>query len=244
MNEFRIFRALGLSFKAWFVNFIPFTLIAAVVYSPVIWWMVQLEPEAATSIEQFIKHSFEYPIYGLLALSTLLAPMLTYRVIQDLNGTKVSILTSVRFGVRGILPALFLAAITFAVQWIPAGGIVAAILTCIWFVAAPAAVGEQLGPFAAFSRSSELTRGRRWGIFGMTILLNIAVVILLLGWFIPTLQDGGFKTMAEIRNATVLILCVFAAYQMLVGIVEAVSYALLRQDKEGVSNAELARIFD
>ena len=38
MNEFRLGNALGLNFKSWFKNFIPFTLIAAVIYAaPIIW---------------------------------------------------------------------------------------------------------------------------------------------------------------------------------------------------------------
>jgi hypothetical protein len=35
-----------------------------------------------------------------------------------------------------------------------------------------------------------------------------------------------------------------AVIQMLVGLAEAVSYVLLRQDKDGVSHAELAKIFE
>lgn len=249
MNDFRVFRALGLSFKAWFVNFIPFTLIAAVLYAPVIWWVVTVDLTKARSLEDVVDKGFTYPFYGLFALSALVAPLLTYRVIQDLNGTRVSIWTSIQFGFRGILPAIILAVISFVLGQIPFGSIASAILTCFWFVATPAAVGERLGPFAALSRSAELTSGRRWGIFGMTFLMGLVLVGILMLWFVPKLNainsgESPEVLLAEIRHGVIVFICIFGAYQLLLGITQAVSYALLRQDKEGVSNEELARIFD
>src|SRR5438477_1948810 len=101
MKQFRIFRALGLSFKAWFSNFIPFTLLAAVLYAPVVIWLARFDAGDITDGEALVNAYFGRPIYVLIALSTLLAPMITYRVIQDLNGHKVSMLTSMKFGVRG-----------------------------------------------------------------------------------------------------------------------------------------------
>ncbi|MBA3394167.1 MAG: hypothetical protein H0T89_16080 [Deltaproteobacteria bacterium] len=244
MQEFKIFRALGLSFKSWFRNFIPFTLIAAVLYSPVILWLATIDLSATRSVEDLLNDVFVRPIYALVGLSALLAPMLTYRVIQELNGTKVSMMASVKFGMRGILPAILLAVLTNVAQLVPMGGIISAIITCIWFVAAPAAVAEQLGPVTAFTRSSELTRGRRWGIFGLTFLIGLALVALLMAWVIPMFEKSEADLMSTMRQSAIMFVVTMGIFQMFTGIVQAVSYALLRLDKEGVTHEELAKVFE
>ena len=244
MEQFKISRALGLSFKSWFRNFIPFTLLAAVLYSPLAIWFAAFDLESATDRQDVFNTVFMYPIYFTIGVSTLLPPLLTYRVIQELNGTTVSIWTSIKFGLRGVLPALFLAVITNVAQRVPGGGIVSAIVTCVYFVATPAAVAEKLGPFTAFSRSAALTRGRRWGIFGLTFLLGLMLAGLLLLWIVPMFSGNGFDTVAEIHRSAIEVVVVLGVFQMITGIAQAVSYALLREDKDGISYAELARIFD
>lgn len=245
MQEFRVFRALGMSFKAWFRNFVPITLLAALVYAPVIVWLVTADPHGATTVDELVNNYFARPIYVLTGLSTLLAPMLTYRIVQDLNGTRVSMLTSVRYGVRGILPAIMLAATTNLLALLPFGGIIGAIITCIWFVAAPAAVAERLGPFAALTRSAQLTTGRRGGIFGLTFLLGLIVVIAVMAYVLPMANNpGDGDPYARIKQAALVIAIGMCVFNTFMGIVEAVSYALLRQDKDGVTHEELARVFE
>jgi uncharacterized membrane protein len=46
-----------------------------------------------------------------------------------------------------------------------------------WSVALPACVVENLGPLAAMRRSAELTKGHRWKIFGVFILILVIVLI-------------------------------------------------------------------
>lgn len=243
MNEFRIFRALGMAFRSWFKNFIPFTLLAAVLYSPVVLWIFTWDPNEAGGLEEVLNKAFVWPVYFIVGLSTLLAPMLTYRVIQELNGTKVSMLASIKYGMRGVMPALILAVVTNLLQLVPFGGIAGAIITCMWFVAAPAAVAEKLGPIAALTRSAELTSGRRWGIFGLTFLMGIVLIIMLMVWIAPMFAgDGDLE--GSLRSSSLFFIGTMAVFQMFTGIVEAVSYALLRQDKDGVTHDELAKVFE
>lgn len=244
MEQFKVFRAIGLSFKSWFRNFIPFTLIAAVLYAPVIIWLATLDLSQTRSVEELLNDVFVRPIYILIGLSALLAPLMTYRVIQELNGTKVSMLTSVKYGLRGILPAVFLAIITNIAQLIPMGGILSAIVTCIYFVAAPVAVAEKVSPFQAFSRSAELTSGRRWGIFGLTFLIGLMLIGLLMVWIVPMFELGEAELMSSMRSSAIMLIVTMGVFQMFTGIVQAVSYALLRMDKEGVSHNELAKVFE
>ncbi|MSX02641.1 MAG: hypothetical protein F2813_05710 [Actinobacteria bacterium] len=52
------------------------------------------------------------------------------------------------------------------------------ILALMWLVAVPALVAEDLGVFAAMSRSSELTKGNRWRLIGVFILIYILLIVM------------------------------------------------------------------
>jgi hypothetical protein len=153
-------------------------------------------------------------------------------------------LTSMKYGVRGIIPALILAVVINVLQQIPFGGIIASIITCIWFVAAPSAVAEQLNPISALSRSADLTKGRRWGIFGMNFLMGLVMMGLLMAWIVPMFSKGADEALAAFKNTAYMFLAVLGIFQMFTGIVEAVSYALLRVDKEGITHEQLAKVFE
>jgi len=243
MQEFRVFRAIGLSFKSLFRNFIPFVIITGVLYSPAI-LMVETSNVNSGSLETVLNSTFIYPLYAMAAAATLLSPMLTYRVVQELNGQKVSIFTSIKYGFRGILPALIIGIIGFVLGKIPFGGIINAVLTCIWFVAAPAAVAEKLNPIAALSRSAELTRGRRWGIFGLTFLLGLVMIAILFAYVMPLFDKSRDAVMASMKGTSLTVIITIGVFQMFNGIVEAVSYALLRADKDGMTHEQLAAVFE
>jgi hypothetical protein len=250
MNEFKVFRAIGLAFKAWFANFIPVTLLAAVLYSPIFVWVATLPKFDAAAgqasnqawLDAWMRLFTRGP-WILIGISSLVAPLITYRVIQYMNGTKSSMMTSLKYGLRGVLPALILAGVTNAVQFVPFGGIVGIVITCYWFVAAPAAVTEQLNPIAALGRSAKLTTGRRGGIFGLNFLLGIIVIAIMFVVAMP-LIDSPEKNAGEFNRVALTVLGLICVFQLFTGIVQAVSYSLLRTDKDGVTNDELARVFE
>jgi len=245
MQDFTVFRALGLSFKSWFRNFIPFTLLTAILYAPVVIYLVTLKPADSWTLDQTLNRIFMYPLYMTVIASTLLPPMLVYKVVQDLNGQKVSFLTSMKYGVRGILPAIIMGGIGVALGQIPAGGIINAVLTCIWFVASPAAVAEKLSnPFTAMSRSGTLTQGRRWGIFGLLFLVGLVQIGCIFVFVAPLFSSHSDPDEATFVGMAIKVVVTMGIFYMFSGIVQAVSYVLLRQDKEGVSHDELAKIFE
>jgi hypothetical protein len=245
MNQFRIGRALGLSFKAFGRNFIPLMLLSAVLYVPIVFYALSgvsaMHSGGLEGLEAALNRVFIYPLYMLIAAQTIIAPMLTYKVIQDLGGNKVSMGTTFAYGVRGIIPAIIMAVVTNLLQMIPMGGILSSIIMCIWFVAAPAAVAEKLNPIAALSRSAHLTSGRRWGIWGMMFLVGLIQIGLMMAWVIPTFSSGDEGSMKTAMIGFVAILGIFYAFT---NVVEAVSYVLLREDKDGVTHEELARVFE
>jgi len=246
MQQFKIFRALGLSFKAWFANFLPITVLAAVLYSPVIVWMMRL-PSGSAFDEQAYLTFFTRGMYLAVGLSALVSPFITYRVIQYMNGASSSIFSSIQHGFRGVLPAVILVGVTTGVSFIPFGSIIGAIIQCIWFVAGPAAVAERLNPISALGRSATLTQNRRWGIFGLTFLMGLMIVVVLAVWLIPLFQSTDADPGAlgdKLKHAAIYLTAIICIYQMFVGIVQAVTYSLLRADKDGVSTDELAKVFE
>ena len=52
------------------------------------------------------------------------------------------------------------------------------ILTLMWIVSTPSMIVEDKGVFDSMSRSSELTKGNRWRILGVGLLLLIAYIVL------------------------------------------------------------------
>jgi hypothetical protein len=111
-------------------------------------------------------------------------------------------------------------------------------------------VAKRLGPFAAFSRSAQLTAGRRLGILGLSLLIGIAmaaVLVLGISWLALLLRDPEAPVKWVMRTAqksAIAFVITMGAFQMFNGIVQAVAYALLRQDKDGVSHEELAKVFE
>jgi hypothetical protein len=241
MQQFKVFRAIGIAFKAWFSNFIPITLLAAILYAPAIILATTLKG-TDDAISQPQLDNFQHILWLVIAASSLLAPFLTYRVVQYMNGTSSSIITSITHGFRGIIPVIIVAVVVNVLQMIPVGGIIGAILQCIWFVAGPAAVAERLNPIAALSRSSELTKGRRWGIFGLLFLIGLGLVIVMIALFAPMIANGGRGS--DFKHMVMIIVPTFCGFQLFVGVVQAVSYSLLRADKDGVTHEELAKVFE
>ncbi len=67
------------------------------------------------------------------------------------------------------------------------------ILMTIWAVVAPVTVLERPGVLRAFGRSQDLVRGNGWNVFGVIVLVYIAVVVasLLVGIVASPLGSGG-----------------------------------------------------
>jgi hypothetical protein len=111
------------------------------------------------------------------------------------------------------------------------------ILFIMWTVALPACVVEGLGPVDCMSRSAELTKGYRWKILGIVILLSIISGVI--NWILGMIAaQGGIITRAAI---TLLWTGVWSAYW---NCVLVMIYHDLRVVKEGTDTAQIASIFD
>jgi hypothetical protein len=164
-----------------------------------------------------------------------------YSTFQDMRGNRVSITQSFQVSLRRFLPivglaisATLLTMLATALFVIP--GIVVFMML---FVATPVCVVEQLGPFASMERSSRLTKGHCWKIFGM-LLLTLLPAIIIIGAFelIAELADGGFILSAACELIWNAILG--AVYAMLV----IATYHELCVIKQGVDTEQIAAVFE
>src|ERR1700752_2603378 len=143
--------------------------------------MQQLRPQMmAASLEQASMLGF-YAITLLsamigLVISALTQAALTRATVAEGEGRRASFAESLRAGMAVLLPLIILSIllavgvmIGFVFLLVP--GI---ILYCMWSVAVPPPVEERQGILGSFGRSRDLTRGARWKIFA--ILLVLAVV--------------------------------------------------------------------
>src|SRR3546814_8344703 len=70
-------------------------------------------------------------------------------------------------------------------------------LFCMWAVVAPALVEERTGVFGAFGRSRELTKGARWKVFGLELILLVAMWIVTLMFGLLILRTNNAEALAQ-----------------------------------------------
>jgi hypothetical protein len=112
------------------------------------------------------------------------------------------------------------------------------ILLSMYAVAGPACVVEGLGPIRSLSRSAYLTKGNRWRVFGLLLLLYVAIpVVSVLISYLCRLAVGPL--LAQVVN-----LPVGALLSAATAVAFTVLYLQLRAAREGVAVEHVARVFD
>lgn len=260
-TTFGIGNVLASGFRIWARNFVPFMLITALIYAPILIWGIstiqgQLDDDQVLAIVRFEKYS---PILVLL-LNILVSAALTYGVVMELRGQRASLGACIAMGLKRFLPALgttLLMSLCFAgvvlcaafpfVILTMAGGVMGAVLgaisfgiACLWilsmlYVAPQASVIEHPGVMGALGRSRALTQGHKLAIAILTIL------IFGLG--------AGSQVLIELLTLPNLAMYVYIGLVSLLilgsisAVMASVAYYFLRAEKEGTSVDELAAVF-
>lgn len=118
------------------------------------------------------------------------------------------------------------------------------ILNLVWYVAGPVQVLEGGSPLAALRRSADLTRGRRWSMFGLSIVLNVfGFIIGLAAGFIGGFIVGFMKPFG-VHGVSAQILAYPLTYVAAYPLGSAVAAAIYRQlsGGEGPTDA-LVQVF-
>ena len=177
-----------------------------------------------------------------LVLPYFLTAALIYGSIQDLRGEKVSIGDCLRRALAVLIPVIGLAilvgllvGIGFILLIVPG-----LFLFVMYFVAMPVAVVERPGVFASLGRSAELTKGHRWPmLFVFILMIAIAFAITFVESFVlEVFSSLGYPVTLVVDAVVQSFLAAWFA------IIPAVAYFNLRYVKEGVDINEIAAVFD
>jgi len=165
--------------------------------------------------------------------------VLVHTAIQDIRGGgRVGLIESLNVSLRQFWPlvglafASFLTSLGFVLLVVPGF-----ILSTIWFVALPACIVERVGPWTSLRRSLQLTKGHRWRILGLVLLLLIPTWgSSFVGWLLSTAASELVGTVGEWLCTTIMTAITAA--------VVVVTYYDLRVVDEGADIAGLAVVFD
>jgi hypothetical protein len=165
---------------------------------------------------------------------------IAYGTIQDLRHQKAGIGACLARGFGSVVP-LVLAALAVGILFIVGSILFIVPGLMIWTafsIVAPAIVVEKLGVGDGMRRSRELTKGRRWSVFGVLILsaLCLGALNYLISHIIGPMLGAAVNGL--------LSLVVTVMIQGFQAVLVAVVYYQLRVEKEGISIDDIARVFD
>ncbi|MGO9543572.1 MAG: hypothetical protein ACLPPF_02080 [Rhodomicrobium sp.] len=260
-REFRLGQAVSRAFDILTRHAVPFSLIGIVAWLPlgiVTYFSLGMPPQLRQ-----LRISGTSLLVALLQLAAV--AVIVYATFQDMRGRQASMGESIARGLRRIFPLIgtgillmlgfFLGVLVFIVpgtaliqSYQQAGAIVtglgaavlvvlALILLARWYVFAPVCVVEKKGPLGCLKRSAALTKGNRWKIFAIFVLLtligavaNVALKLLL----------SAVAPVAGIV-ASGLWQGIWSAFN---NVLSVVIYHDLRAGKEGVDIESIASVFD
>jgi hypothetical protein len=229
--EWSVGSAIGSAGSTLFGHFVPFVGTALVASLPGL--IVNLVTDAA-----WLKLIID------LIIGQVVTVTLIYGTLQALRGRQVSIGESLSEGLKH-LGSVILVAIVVGLG-VAVGAMLllvpGLILASMWAVAIPAATIESTGVGGSLSRSSALTRDRRWRVFGalvVTWLISIAVSAVIGG------LGGGLMVAGMGISAIKIVTWIAVAMTQAFGAcVVATLYYFLRREKEGVDIDQIASVFD
>ncbi|MDF1767958.1 hypothetical protein [Maricaulis sp.] len=259
--ELGIGRILGGTFSLYFKHF---PLFFGVVFVPYVFYMIVVVDPVNQSVtldptNPFANVGQSFLIAGLSMLLIIFLQAVIVRMSISLNGGQGAQLgAALRGALAGFLPILLL-------------GIVAGIATMVGFfllvvpglyilallyVYVPAIVFEKAG-FSALGRSEELTKGYRWAIVG------IVLVLVVINWVISAIYTAVVVTtvvdFSGIMDGTVdpnaiaastpwwlnILASAVQAFTLPIGLIASgLVYARLREIKEGGSTGDLLKVFE
>src|SRR5205823_4331074 len=171
--------------------------------------------------------------------ANLLTAAVSYGVFQDLRGQRAGFGGCLARGVASILPVmvaslLFSLLVGLASLLLVVPG-VTVWLTCWLYI--PVIVVEKRGIAESLKRSAFLTRGRRWRMFGLWLVVIIASQL-------STTVLEKVSTAVIGDWGAVIVYVWYSATTAFTAVMTAVSYYYLRADKEGIAIDDIAAVFD
>jgi hypothetical protein len=230
-GEFRIGRVFSNSLSILFRNIAQFMLLSAIASLPflLVYGDLYARPFARAAARSWNGTQLIAFVLGTV-LTALCQAVVLYGAFQVMRRRRFQIGESLTRGLKRFLPVIgttfcliFAMTVGFILLVVPGF-----IVLSMCYVALPACVVERLGPFQSLSRSSQLTKGHRWKVFGIWSTI-LAAVLALAGSSIVLIVGMFFwNTLARAIES----------------IVAVVAYHDLRVAKEGVDIEHIASVFD
>jgi hypothetical protein len=178
------------------------------------------------------------------ALTGLATGAIAYGTFRELSGEPAGFAVCIRRGLALVAPVIAVVLLSSLLIFAGSLAIVVPgliIYTILWLVV-PVTVVERPGIVGSLRRSSELTKGYRWQVFGIILILGVAngaILGLIEGVIAPS--DA---TLANLLPYFLISLAATAGLTAFEAVITTVTYYKLRAIKEGLGIFETARIFD
>jgi hypothetical protein len=236
-GDFRVGAVISRSLSVLSRHFLTFFIVTLIAFSPVI-LLRQVSETAATDVVQALI-TLGVGFVLLMVLSMLSTAIILHGAFQDMRKRPINLLESLKVAFRRFLPLIVLAVLesVLLVLGIILLVVPGVILYTMWLVAVAACVVERTGPWRSLRRSQELTKGHRWKIFGLFLLLVLLSMISPLLQLLLNVTVG--ETAALIGNA--IWTAIGSAFS---SVLLAVTYHDLRVAKEGIDIEQIASVFD
>lgn len=172
------------------------------------------------------------------ALYSLCQAMVVHAAVQAMRGRSVQLAETLSASLPRVVPVLLLSVISGILIMLASLALLipGMMVMTMLFVSQPVCVVERRGPIASMSRSAELTKGHRWRVFGMILLIILIQAVI--GLVLAALLRGAGSLAEEILTmAWNTLTMAFSA------VVCAVVYHDLRILKEGVDIEQIAAVF-
>jgi uncharacterized membrane protein len=186
-----------------------------------------------------------------LVLQTLVQGSLVRATLAYARGEKATFSQCVGSALAVVLPLILLGILMVLGIWL--GMILlfvpGVMLFVMWSVASPALVAERTGVFEAFGRSRFLTKGARWKVFGIEVILIVVYYVFIGAFAATTFSATGSNFATSISTdglsfgwivATVISSTLATTVW---STVQTSLYVELRNWKEGLPEQSLAEIF-
>jgi len=240
-SDFRVGSVISRSVSLLLRHVPMFLMVALIAYSPIL-LAPRTQPIDPTDVAQALNALGQalLALIPLIVVSTFGEAVIVHAAFQDMRRRPVRLVESLNVVVRrSLLIVRFAIVATFLIQL----GLILLIipglfLYTIWFVGLPACIIERLGPFPSLRRSRELTKGHRWKLLGLALLI-----------IIPSLGASFLITtgLAAVAGPTVALigrLIWKAIWGAFATVVIVVTYHDLRVAKEGADIDQVAAVFD
>lgn len=235
-GEFRVGDVLNRTFAVLSRNMLPFCIVTAIAYLPNL-----LLVEGQGAGEDPGRAAVMVVIGALLSLvlSALSQAIVLFGAFEDMRGRPVDMIASFKVGLARFFPVIGVALLVGIFTALAAILLIfpAFMVMTMLFVAMPVCIVERLGPVKSLGRSSALTKGYRWKVFGLWL-----VVLLATGVGSGMLGGISYATGPIVGGLLKLIWGALAG--AFSAIMAVVAYHDLRVVKEGVDTDRIASVFD